>query len=60
MKRIKFFPMDREAKKFLKLYKDKDCYGASLDWTIYDLKKTFPRRIKTRYFVGNYFEWLNI
>lgn len=59
MKRKKFFETYREAKKFLKdycKYKHSNLDG----WNIYDLKRNFPRRVKTRYFVGNYFEWLDI
>jgi len=59
LKRIKFFPTYREAKKFLKECHDKGI-GESRDWNIFDLKKNFPRRKKTRYFVGSYIEWLNI
>lgn len=60
MKRKKFFETHNEAKKFLNDYRKRDFYKNSNHWIIYDLKKTFPRRKKTRYFVGNYFEWLNI
>ncbi|MBA7711693.1 hypothetical protein ES703_120659 [subsurface metagenome] len=60
MKRKKFFETYREAKAFLKIYKKVDVYGKSQHWKVYDLKKTFPKRKKTRFFVGDYFEWLNI
>ena len=58
MKRKKFFPTYREAKKFLKEYQKS--HGSQNNWDIYDLKKTFPNRKKTRYFVGDYYDWLSI
>jgi len=59
MRRKKFFETYREAKKFLAAYKKQDVYGKSGNWNIYDLKKTHPRRVKTRYLVGSYFDWLD-
>lgn len=59
MKRKKFFETYREAKTWLGKYREWG-YRNTDSWEIWDLKKNFPRRIKTRYFVGSYFEWLNI
>ncbi len=57
-----YHPTSREAKKAFKseygfAYKDSPLGFHVL---IYDLKKTFPRRVATRYFVGTYIQWLNI
>jgi len=65
MKRIKFFETSREATAFLKKYKkwkattDKGHWNW-VNFAVYDLKKTHPRRIKTRFFVGDYYEWLEL
>ena len=55
----KFFETYREAKKH---YNARDRADISFKHRnkIYDLKKTHPRRIKTRYLVGSYFDWLDV
>lgn len=55
MSRKKFFEKYLEAKAFrVKFFRHDVQVG------IYDLKRIYPRRLKTRYFVGTYLEWLNI
>ncbi len=55
----KFFPTYREAKAYLKAIHAQ--YPHSFGGIkIYDLKKSHPRRIKTRYLVGSYYDWLDI
>lgn len=55
MSRKKFFSDHLEAKAFMiKFFSHNKQVG------IYDLKKIYPRRVKTRFFVGTYLEWLNI
>jgi hypothetical protein len=56
----KFHATYREAKKELDRVQRTNAGYKYRDYVIYDLKKTFPKRIKTRYFIGNYFQWLNI
>ncbi len=55
----KFFATRKEANKYLKDLRKEHRYGADM-WHVYDLKKNFPNRKKTRYFVGCYIDWLNI
>lgn len=50
-----FFETLPKAKRFkAKHFQDDDMIK------VFDLKKYFPRRKKTRFFVGTYLEWLNI
>ena len=53
----KFFPTYKEAKKQLAKIKE---YNPHTSIAIWDLKKSHPKRIKTRYLVGNYFDWLAV
>jgi len=59
-KKIKrFFSTYREAKKYLNtLIKSNSNFKHT--HMIYDLKKTHPRRIKTHYLVGTYYDWLEL
>jgi hypothetical protein len=52
---MRFFSTRREANLYLKeqLRKGKR-------QSVYDLKKTHPRRRKTRFLVGDHFDWLSI
>lgn len=52
---MKFFATYKEAKRYLKKIK-RPADGKA----IYDLKKTHPRRKKTRFLVGTRFDWLSI
>jgi len=56
MRRKKFFETSRQAKQFKKSFNFVDMNAIK----IYDLRKSFSRRKKTRFFLGTYFEWLNI
>ena len=59
----RYYATRKEANKALACLKDKankKFTGCPDGIFIYDLKKTFPNRIKTRFFVGDYFEYLNI
>ena len=51
------FPTYKAAKKFLEIQRITHS-AKTKDWNIYDMKKTYPRRTTTRYFVGDYYEWL--
>ena len=53
----KFHATYKEAKKELEKIKS---YNPHTSIRIYDLKKSHPRRVKTRYLVGNYFDWLEL
>jgi hypothetical protein len=55
MRRKKFFEKHFEAKTFMINF-----FGHDEQVGLYDLKKIYPRRVKTRFFVGTYLEWLNI
>lgn len=49
----RYYQKLRDARKALAELKKKDPTAE-----LYDLKKSHPKR-KNRYFVGNYYEWLN-
>jgi hypothetical protein len=52
----KFFPTYHEALK----YQERIQKISSLTISIWDLKELHPRRIKTRFLVGTYFDWLEL
>jgi hypothetical protein len=52
---MKFFATYKEAKRYQQEQRRK---GKRLD--VWDLKRTHPRRKKTRFLVGTRFDWLSI
>jgi hypothetical protein len=52
----RFHETRREANKVKKAMEAKGRTGVM----VWDLKKSHPRRKKTRFFVGDHFEWLAI
>lgn len=55
----KFFATRKEANKYLKKLRER-CYCSTDTFNVYDLKKSHPKRIKTRFLVGSYFDWLDV
>ena len=57
---MKFFATHKEAKVYLRKVFEKYSYNHAKMHKIYDLKKSHPRRVKTRFMVGTYFDWLKL
>lgn len=56
---MKFFATYKEAKTHL-AWIQRQYPETTKNVKVYDLKKTHPRRKKTRFLVGTYFDWLTL